>query len=286
MVTVDMCHKLQAEKCLKSGDVHAHLNKLQVMHEDLASMGGSIPDEDFTSIVLKSIPLSYDTYIAAIMATSSLMDKTLSPTNLIDAIQNEADRHTIKNPKSKKEEDVAFSASQPTDKGKKGGEKLKKEKGKCFNCKKVGHFAKDCYAKGGGSKGKGPKQKGQDKDKGKESAEKAEEKDSDDDGVWMVSVGGDESIWDWVDKCGGGTSSEYKMWTKEEIVAGDGDLVKEVHSFKIDYSPDIADTSDDDIFSYIDDCDISSATDGGWSESILDLESVLDSAVDDEVEVW
>ena len=75
-------------------------------------MGGSIPDEDFTSIILGSIPLSYDTYIAVIMATSSLMDKTLSPTNLIDAIHDEADRHTIKNPKSKKEEqDAAFVAN-------------------------------------------------------------------------------------------------------------------------------------------------------------------------------
>ena len=86
MVTVDMRHKLQAEKCPESGDVRAHLYKLQAMREDLASMGGSIDDEDFTSIILGSIPQSYDTYIAAITATSSLMDKTLLPTNLIDAI--------------------------------------------------------------------------------------------------------------------------------------------------------------------------------------------------------
>ena len=71
MVTVDMRHKLQAEKCPKSGDVRTHLNKLQAMQEDLASMGGSITNEDFTSIILGSIPQSYDTYIAAIMATST-----------------------------------------------------------------------------------------------------------------------------------------------------------------------------------------------------------------------
>ena len=72
MVTVDMCRKLQAEKCLESGDVHAHLNKLQVMREDLASMGWSILDEDFTSIILGSIPPSYDTYIAAIIGLGGL----------------------------------------------------------------------------------------------------------------------------------------------------------------------------------------------------------------------
>jgi hypothetical protein len=52
-------------------------------------MGRSILDEDFTSIVLGSIPPSYDTYIAAITTTSSLLDKTLSPANLIDAICDE-----------------------------------------------------------------------------------------------------------------------------------------------------------------------------------------------------
>ena len=69
VVTVDMRRKLQSEKCNEHGDVCAHLVKLQIMWEDLASMGGSISDEDFTSIILGSIPQSYNSYIAAITAT-------------------------------------------------------------------------------------------------------------------------------------------------------------------------------------------------------------------------
>jgi hypothetical protein len=91
MVTVDMRRRLQAEKCAEKGDVHTHLNKLLALREDLASMGGSITDEDFTTIVLGSIPQSYDTYIAAITATSSLLNQTLSSTNLIDTIRDECD---------------------------------------------------------------------------------------------------------------------------------------------------------------------------------------------------
>src|SRR5271156_1175207 len=99
------------------------------MREDLASMGGSISDEDFTSIILGSIPLSYDTYIAATTATSTLLNQTLSPTNLIDAIRDEADRRTIKNPKSKKDDqDAAFVARQSGEKGKKSGDGTKKSK--------------------------------------------------------------------------------------------------------------------------------------------------------------
>jgi hypothetical protein len=48
MVTVDFCCKLQAEKCPEHSDMRAHLHKLQTMREDLALMGGSITDEDFT----------------------------------------------------------------------------------------------------------------------------------------------------------------------------------------------------------------------------------------------
>ena len=91
MVTMDMRQKLQSEKCSKHEDVRTHLVKLQTMRENLASMGGAISDEDFTSIILGSIPQSYNTYITAITATSSLLNQTLSPTNLIAAICDEAD---------------------------------------------------------------------------------------------------------------------------------------------------------------------------------------------------
>ena len=63
MVTVDLRCKLQAEKCPDHGDMCAHLNKLQMMRKDLALMGASIADEDFTLIILGSILPLYDTYI-------------------------------------------------------------------------------------------------------------------------------------------------------------------------------------------------------------------------------
>ena len=76
-------------------------------------MGASITDEDFTSIILGSIVPLYYTYIAAITATSTLLNQVLTPTNLIDAISDKVDRKAIKNPKSKKDEhDTAFVAGQ------------------------------------------------------------------------------------------------------------------------------------------------------------------------------
>ena len=157
MVTVDLHCKLQVEKCSEHGDMCAHLNKLQTMCKDLASMGVSITDEDFTSIILGSIPPSYDTHIAAITATSTLLNQVLTPTNLIDAISDEADRRAIKNPKSKKDEhDAAFVAGQSKKGGGSGLKKSKKDV-ECFNCHKKGHFKCDCWVPGGGAEGKGLK---------------------------------------------------------------------------------------------------------------------------------
>ena len=238
MVTVDMHQKLQSEKCNEQGDVRTHLIKLQTMREDLASIGGLISDEDFTSIILGSIPQSYDTYIAAITATSSLLNQTLLPTNLIDAIHDEADRRTIKNPKPKKEgSDTAFVAKESSDKGKKGDEGSKKtKKGKCFNCKKIGHYAKDCWAPGGGAEGKGPKKKEKGgKGKEKEVAAKVEEKDNDDDGVWMAMVDVEEEVLE-----------QVGMWTADEISTECDVWAEDIYQ----YSPD---TTVDDILTVFDD---------------------------------
>ena len=211
------------------------------LREDLALMGGTIDDEDFTSIILGSIPQSYDTYIAAITATSTLLNQTLSPTNLIDAICDEVDRRIIKNPKSKKKDefDAAYVAGQSSGKGKKDGEESKKyKKVKCYNCKKLGHIARECWAKGGGAEGKGPKGKG----KGKEVAAKADEKDGNDsDAVWMVSAGDEiidevgDKVAVWLQSINEGSGSECYLWTEDEISGNDDIDV-------VNHSPAITDT--------------------------------------------
>jgi len=94
MVTVDLRRKLQAEKCPEHGDMRAHLNKLQTMREDLASWERPLLMKILAYFdYLGSIPPSYDTYIAAITATSTLLDQVLTHRpHLIDAIIDEADR--------------------------------------------------------------------------------------------------------------------------------------------------------------------------------------------------
>ena len=183
MVSVDLRRRLQQQRCGDKGDMRTHLATLRTMREDLAAMGHAPTDDDFNAIIIGSLPPSYDTYISALNATSSVIGTYLSPDDLMHTITDEHDRRSL-GKSSKKEENAAFHA---------GGGKGKKApfSGKCFNCGKKGHKKPDCWAEGGGKAGQGPKGRGPEGDgkgkeskegKGKESAASAKEPEA----AWMA----------------------------------------------------------------------------------------------------
>ena len=66
LIVVELRTKLQNEKCLEKGDLRAHLAKLRQMREDLALMGENVSDDNFRSIILASLPNSYDNFLISI----------------------------------------------------------------------------------------------------------------------------------------------------------------------------------------------------------------------------
>jgi len=107
MVSVDLRRRLQQQRCAEKGDVRAHFMILRTMREDLAAMGHSPTDDDFYAIVIGSLPPSYDPFISAINATSSVIGNFMSPDEAMKAITDEYDRRVIGR-RSKKEENAAF----------------------------------------------------------------------------------------------------------------------------------------------------------------------------------
>ena len=67
----------------------AHFATLRTMREDLAAMGQLLTEDDFYTIILGSLPLSYDPYISAVNATSSVMGKTISSDDLMLTVTEE-----------------------------------------------------------------------------------------------------------------------------------------------------------------------------------------------------
>jgi hypothetical protein len=154
LIIVELCRKLQNEKCDEKADMCTHLSKLQQMRDDLALMGKVLPDDGFQAIILGSLPASYDTFLTAISSQLNPMPflmrlaamivsgvtipaheiivslPKISPDDLMEVMGQEADRCTIKSGNSKKDKnDVAFSASASFKGEKKGGRKSNIYKG-------------------------------------------------------------------------------------------------------------------------------------------------------------
>ena len=65
------------------------------MQEDLASMGHPPGDDEFYAIILGSLSSSYEPFISALNATSSIVGTVLSPDELIQAITDEYNHQNL-----------------------------------------------------------------------------------------------------------------------------------------------------------------------------------------------
>jgi len=190
MVAVDLRRRLQQERCPEKGDVRAHFAKLRIMREDLAAMGHPPGEDEFYAIILGSLPSSYEPFISALNATSSVVGNVLSPDELMQAFTDEFERRNL-GKSTKREENVAFSAAE-------GSKQRGKPrfKGTCFNCNKPGHRKEDCWEEGGGKEGQKPnfrsKGKRKEEKKGGGGNEKPKQKDAaanakaEEDAAWMA----------------------------------------------------------------------------------------------------
>jgi len=60
MIAVDLGKKLQNIKCGNNNDICAHFTKLDDLHKQLSAMGKILGNNEYASILLRSLPTSYD----------------------------------------------------------------------------------------------------------------------------------------------------------------------------------------------------------------------------------
>lgn len=211
MFTIDLRRRLQDIRCEDNGNIRTHFDTLRNTREELASLGEAIPDRDFAAIILGSLPKSYDAYLSAITATLSVLQKELDPDALVLSVIDEYDRRNVKTRQAKdKGKDAAFYAGggSKNPKGGRGG----RSNVECHNCHKIGHKKADCWGKGGGKEGQGPRTKAKKEEKDGKSSAEAGHTAEDEDGVWMAAVddSGDEDTVD--DVFGEYEGSEIDDW--------------------------------------------------------------------------
>ena len=73
MITIELRKWLQDTQCGENGNIWIHFNTIWMMREELTSLGMSLGEQDFSAIILGSLPKSYDQFISAVTTTTSVL---------------------------------------------------------------------------------------------------------------------------------------------------------------------------------------------------------------------
>ena len=177
-------------------DMVAHVSKLRSLQDELHVMENLVTDEDFVMILLTSLPESWDNYTGSYLGSSG-NKPTITSHELIAVLLEEDRRRKGRNDESAGTALYSKGKEKSYHGGSGGGSNKDKE---CYNCKKKGHIAAECWAKGGGREGQGPKgRKGSGR---KNRANQAQEINSNLNDVAYMTTYGEISKFDWLLDCG------------------------------------------------------------------------------------
>jgi len=184
LILVDLGRHLQTTHCAEEDSICKHFEWLTDLHQQLAAMGKTVPDSKYASILMGSLPPST---LSAISVAAEMSGTTPTPAIVTKLATDEYDQCTLRGGKA---QDEAFATV--ADARRRG-----KKQVECFNCHKKGHVKADCWARGGGKEGQGPRRRGGGgKDGGAKGnaaagAKQAEEKSRDIE-AWAAMIGVEE----------------------------------------------------------------------------------------------
>ena len=129
LILVDLGRQLQTTHCTEKDSMDNHFKKLADLHKQLAAMGRTVPDIEFTQILMGSLPPSYAPMLSgiAVAAETSAISPTVASVKKLAV--DEYDGCSLNDGKA---QDQAF-ATDAKKKGKKGNVEY-------INCHKHGHM--------------------------------------------------------------------------------------------------------------------------------------------------
>ena len=91
MLVVDLKKKMQNVKCGDNNNVRTHFDKIADMYEQLSSMGLTISNNDYASVLIGSLPAVYDPTISSIVTAASLVGKKPEPEVIVKLVTDDFD---------------------------------------------------------------------------------------------------------------------------------------------------------------------------------------------------
>jgi hypothetical protein len=143
----DLLTAFSEMRCPRGGEVRAFLGQMRVKREELAAVGVTMSEKEYRSAIIKALPEEMSKFASGLLTAARVLSPTTSidPDILIDHVSEEADRLAARRKregggasgKGKQSQDEALAATHGD-----GGNK--RRKGKCHNCGKQGHWAREC----------------------------------------------------------------------------------------------------------------------------------------------
>ena len=131
---VDLIWRFWSKRCAEGEPIHEHIGEIRALHAELSDIGIFIEDHMVAILMSKSLPPSYDTYVSSIFAGIRDLDQA-DPNYVANKLFEEEMRRGSKS----QDANVVVNRN-------------------CINCGRNGHLIDDCYSKGGGKEGQGPRQ--------------------------------------------------------------------------------------------------------------------------------
>ena len=135
-------------RCMKGGDIREFLANLGYKREELAAASVDITDKEYERTILRGIPNELATFASQLLSSALIVHNAASVNinALVNQINKEADwlktrracGQSSHGGKKETTTDEALAATGSNDSRKKC------RKGKCHNCDKLGHWAKEC----------------------------------------------------------------------------------------------------------------------------------------------
>ena len=137
----------------ESTDIVAHMTMLQQLQEQLHLMGSLVSDDEFIILLITSLPESWDQFTTAYLGANG-NNTTVTSHELVAIITEENRRRQEKGTGG---DSVMFS--QARNQGGRTHGIPDDPDVECYNCHKKGHTSNNCWSKGGGKEGQGPRTK-------------------------------------------------------------------------------------------------------------------------------
>jgi len=79
LILVDLQRRLQTTHCAKEDNVCEHFDRLADLHQQLAAMGKTVPDNEYASILMGLLLSSYQATLSAISIAAEISGTTPTP---------------------------------------------------------------------------------------------------------------------------------------------------------------------------------------------------------------